>query len=83
MTHVYTERTDVTKKSLGKFKTASMPRHVREVPAPAAVNPEERYHEIAKAAYLRAEHRGFLPGHELQDWLSAETELDKPRTQVS
>ena len=83
MTHVYTERTDVTKKSLGKFKPSATLRHALEAPAPAAVDPEERYQEVAKAAYLRAEHRGFLPGHELQDWLSAEAELDKLPTQVS
>jgi hypothetical protein len=83
MTHVYTARTDVAKKSFGKFKIASMPRHVREAPAPAAVDPEERFHEVAKAAYFHAEHRGFLPGYELQDWLSAEAELDKLPTQVS
>jgi hypothetical protein len=31
---------------------------------------------IATAAYYRAERRGFLPGHELEDWLSAEREFD-------
>jgi hypothetical protein len=32
---------------------------------------------IAKAAYLRAERRGFAPGHELDDWLVAENEVDQ------
>lgn len=31
--------------------------------------------EIAKAAYLLAEARGFRPGRELDDWLIAEREL--------
>jgi len=31
---------------------------------------------IAEAAYLRAEARGFGPGHELEDWLAAEKALD-------
>jgi hypothetical protein len=31
---------------------------------------------IAQAAYLRAEARGFTPGQELEDWLSAEAEVD-------
>ena len=82
MAHVYTAYTDVAKKSLSKFKIAAILRQAREAPAPAAVGPKERYHVIAEAAYFRAEHRGFLPGYELQDWLDAEAELDKPLTQV-
>jgi hypothetical protein len=31
---------------------------------------------IATAAYYRAHERGFQPGHELQDWLAAEREID-------
>jgi hypothetical protein len=31
--------------------------------------------EIAKAAYQRAERRGFVPGHEVEDWLSAEAQV--------
>jgi hypothetical protein len=31
---------------------------------------------IAEAAYYRAERRGFQPGHELEDWLAAEAEVD-------
>lgn len=30
--------------------------------------------QIAIAAYLKAEARGFEPGHELEDWLEAEAE---------
>lgn len=43
---------------------------------------EERHQRIATAAYLRAERRNFAPGHELEDWLAAEAEVDrelKPR----
>ena len=29
---------------------------------------------IANTAYLKAATRGFLPGHELDDWLEAESE---------
>ena len=32
---------------------------------------------IAKAAYFHAERRGFAPGHELEDWLAAENEVDQ------
>jgi hypothetical protein len=30
---------------------------------------------IARAAYRRAQARGFEPGHELDDWLEAEQEV--------
>jgi hypothetical protein len=32
---------------------------------------------IAKAAYFRAEQRNFEPGHEVEDWLAAESEVDR------
>jgi hypothetical protein len=35
-----------------------------------------RHEQIAQAAYFRAERRGFEPGHELEDWLAAEAEID-------
>jgi len=38
-----------------------------------------RHARIAEAAYLRAEQRGFDPGHELQDWLEAELEIEAAR----
>jgi hypothetical protein len=37
---------------------------------------KDRYERIAEAAYLRAEQRGFEPGHEVDDWLEAEREVD-------
>ena len=40
------------------------------------VGPGERNALIAKAAYFRAESRGFAPGHETEDWLAAESEVD-------
>jgi hypothetical protein len=36
----------------------------------------ERQQLIAEAAYHRAEARAFEPGHELEDWLAAESEVD-------
>ena len=81
MTHLYTVHTDAAEKSHGKFKRSARLRQIRESLAPAAVGSEERFHVVAEAAYFRAEHRGFQPGYELQDWLSAEAEFDKPPTQ--
>lgn len=34
-----------------------------------------RQQQIAVAAYLRAEARGFVPGRELEDWLEAERKV--------
>ncbi len=44
--------------------------------APHAVSADARRAMIAKAAYLRAERRGFIPGFEEDDWLTAEKEVD-------
>lgn len=41
-----------------------------------AVTPEERCHMIATAAYFRAEQRGFIDGHEMEDWICSELEID-------
>lgn len=36
---------------------------------------EDRCCLVAELAYYKAEARGFEPGHELEDWLSAEAEV--------
>jgi len=41
------------------------------------VSAEERRNRIAQAAYFRAERRNFAPGHELEDWVAAEDEVDR------
>lgn len=43
--------------------------------AAAASRAVERREMIATAAYFLAEKRGFEPGHELDDWLTAEIEV--------
>jgi hypothetical protein len=51
----------------------------RKTTAPAprvALTREARHAMIAESAYLRAERRGFAPGHETEDWLAAEAEVD-------
>jgi hypothetical protein len=32
---------------------------------------------VAELAYYRALQRGFEPGHEIEDWLAAEAEIDQ------
>jgi hypothetical protein len=44
--------------------------------APAFITPERRYALIAEAAYLRALQRHFEPGHEVEDWLAAEADIN-------
>jgi len=43
---------------------------------PALIDQNQRRAMIAQAAYYRAERRGFEPGHEAEDWLAAESEVD-------
>ena len=38
--------------------------------------PADRDVMVRTAAFYRAERRGFAPGHELADWLAAESEVD-------
>ena len=47
-----------------------------DVATPNFVDPQQRGALIARAAYFRAMHRGFVPGNELEDWLAAEAEVD-------
>jgi hypothetical protein len=47
-----------------------------QTPIRAQLTPEARRALIAETAYLRAERRGFAPGHETEDWLAAEAEVD-------
>jgi hypothetical protein len=43
--------------------------------ARAQASPEEIRKLIAEAAYYKAKERGFQPGHELEDWVQAESEV--------
>ena len=46
------------------------------------VDPEFRREMIATAAYYIAEQRGFVPGHELDDWSAAEAAVDATLARV-
>jgi hypothetical protein len=46
------------------------------IAASVALSIDSRRAMIAEAAYLRAEQRGFASGHEEEDWLLAEREVD-------
>ena len=65
--------TPTTRKAAPR-KAATRPKAEKVVAS--FVGPEQRAALIAEAAYYRAEKRGFAPGHETEDWLSAEAEVD-------
>jgi Protein of unknown function (DUF2934) len=44
--------------------------------AAGIISPQARLAMISDAGYFMAERRGFCPGHELEDWLAAETRID-------
>jgi hypothetical protein len=41
------------------------------------LSPDELRKLVSEAAYYRAKQRGFVPGHELEDWIQAEAEVRK------
>jgi hypothetical protein len=43
---------------------------------PLGPTQEERRQRIADRAFTHAARRGFISGHELDDWLTAEREVD-------
>jgi len=43
---------------------------------PMIVSEDERRRMIERAAYLRAERRHFEAGHEADDWMAAEAEVN-------
>ena len=68
------------KRSVSKTKPANSRERehaeiVRMAAAQAQARATQRHDAIAAAAYLRAQQRGFEPGHELEDWLAAEAEI--------
>lgn len=58
------------KKSAPESTTAS-------TPAAIQLTPEERARYVAEAAYYIAERRGFVGGNDHDDWLQAESEIDR------
>lgn len=56
--------------------SSSSSRQAAAEPADDGAEPIPREERIALSAYLRAADRGFEPGHELEDWLAAEREIE-------
>jgi hypothetical protein len=49
----------------------------QRTPGAKLIDAERRRALIAESAYFRAERRGFEPGHEAEDWVAAEQEIDR------
>ncbi|HTW75604.1 MAG TPA: DUF2934 domain-containing protein [Steroidobacteraceae bacterium] len=78
-----TSNTRGTRKSTATKTARSQPQpksQSKRTSGTALIDPERRRALIAEAAYFRAERRGFAPGHEAEDWLAAEVEVDTALT---
>jgi len=47
----------------------------RQSDAQADMSADEMHRLIQEAAYFKAKARNFAPGHEVQDWIEAESEV--------
>jgi hypothetical protein len=63
-------------KARKRRKAAPPPSNSVVTRSSAYIEPETRAAMIAEAAYFRSAHRGFEPGHEVDDWLTAESDID-------
>lgn len=66
-----------TKRVNAEGKLLSPRRSSRSTGLTPAFSDSERIQRISIAAYFRAEKRGFAPGGELEDWISAEAEINQ------
>lgn len=68
---------------MAKAKSKSGTKASSNKPAAAGMTQEPKtgirpsIDRVAEAAYYKAEKRGFVPGHEMQDWLEAEKEISQ------
>ena len=67
--HIKSADRAVNERALKNISIKRRPRKARLAPPP-------REAMIAEAAYFRSAHRGFEPGHDMEDWLAAEAEID-------
>jgi hypothetical protein len=63
--------------SAGKADPAVVEKHDSAQTEPAMSEAEKREVMIRIAAYSFYERRGFVAGHELEDWLQAEVEVER------
>jgi hypothetical protein len=69
-------RTEASKKSAARGSARDSQAQGSSIDENSALGPS-RQQMIAEAAYYRAEQRGFSPGHEMADWLLAESDVER------
>jgi hypothetical protein len=52
-------------------------RHIAGDRMAGGIESEQRHAMISEAAYFLSEQGGFCPGRQLEDWLSAEKDIDR------
>ena len=72
-----TTRRGSSKVSVGMTAQSIAEKHEPVQTAPSQGDAEKREAMIRIAAYTFYERRGFVSGHELEDWLQAEMEIDR------
>jgi hypothetical protein len=70
------EKTTLTAPKRKQAAPREKPPSAKAPPSRVSISEDLRRGMIAEGAYLRAERRGFAPGHEAEDWLAAEAEVD-------
>jgi DUF2934 family protein len=63
------------RKPTAEERSTASETNARDSNVSAERSPEEMRRLIEEAAYYRAKQRGFEPGHELEDWIQAESEV--------
>lgn len=77
---------EIAKSGVEKSASATAPARVPQAKPDSGthrsspVTQQQRQIMICEAAYYIAEHRGFEPGHDVDDWLAAEQQIDAALT---
>lgn len=69
------ERRKTPRKAAPKTDSRTPDTRTPDTKMPLRHAPEDMRKQIEEAAYYRAKQRGFEPGHELEDWIQAESEV--------
>ena len=74
-----TAKPTITKNALSKAVTekVSTKKASAKTKTTTTIEPQLRYEMITKMAYFRAKERYFEPGHEVNDWLESEKQIDR------
>ena len=73
---------EITKSNFENRAATKAPRvpQVKGQQSLSSVTLEQRQVMICEAAYYISQHRGFEPGHDMDDWFAAERQIDAALT---